>query len=405
MNVARSNLVAELTLDDARLEEIRRALAARIGEGLEADGREIAALPAFLPPPPPGLSGRAMVVDCGGTNIRAALVEVHPDHGPSILARSHEERIRTLEQELARANDRTGEGFFTRQARLLREIVAEPGLPLGYCFSFPAAGEPSGDARLIRFTKDLAIPGVEGTQVGRRLAEALSAAGIGPARWVVENDTVASLIGGAGVQASAVAPAERFIGLIVGTGTNLAGFFSSARAPKLVKTGAGRGPMAINLESAAFAPPHLTRFDDAVDAASERPGSNRFEKALSGRYLPYLLKAALPELELDPERGSGPVVQLRDSEDADPRARAAARALIDRSADLVASSLAAMFDHYGPGPRVTILAEGSLIWKTPGYAARVEATLGRMAPGQPFLLTKLDDANLFGAAYGALTPL
>jgi hypothetical protein len=60
-----------------------------------------------------------------------------------------------------------------------------------------------------------------------------------------------------------------------------------------------------------------------------------------------------------------------------------------------------------------VLAEGTLFWKTPGYAARVMETLGPLLPGTakaelidkpaPGTGTQAIDPNLIGAAAAALS--
>jgi phosphoglucomutase len=398
-------ILKALALSPHQLGDMRRALFDRIGRGLERDGTEIACLLAQLPPPPQGLDGEAMVVDCGGTNIRGAHVAFE-DGRARIVSRSSSTKIRDLARALKDANDTTGDGFFQAQAALLRTLeVGEGPMALGYCCSFPASVDASRDAKILELAKEIEIAGVEGSMGGRRLAEATEAEGIGVLGTCVTNDTVACLIGGA-----ASIPHEdksRFISLIAGTGTNIAGFFSPSQSPKIAKAG-WTEKMAINLETAAFDPPHLTRWDDAVDAASARPGTARYEKALSGHYLPYLLKAIRPDLPFDPEEGTLAVVRIRDDKGSDPDARAIAAALLDRSADLVAVGLAAVLDHYGPGPTVKIVAEGTMMKKTPGYAERLERTLSGLleASGAKsgFEIQRLDDVNFVGAAAGALIP-
>jgi hypothetical protein len=44
------------------------------------------------------------------------------------------------------------------------------------------------------------------------------------------------------------------------------------------------------------------------------------------------------------------------------------------------------------------------MWKTPGYAKRVEETLERLVGHRGFHIAHLEDVNLIGAAVGALTP-
>ena len=69
---------------DLTTEQLRQVVAAykeRIVEGLANSDREIAALPTYLGLPDGSEKGKALVVDTGGTNMRAALVELSPSDG------------------------------------------------------------------------------------------------------------------------------------------------------------------------------------------------------------------------------------------------------------------------------------------------------------------------------------
>ena len=337
------------------------------------------------------------MVDIGGTNMRAAVVELSST-GSRIVLGPIEERLRLRDGN--RGVDATE--FFMMQARLAAQLGAARGLPVGYCFSYPSQTRPDRDAVLLRWTKNIEVPGVVGLEVGRALRSALEEVGLSPGPVRVLNDTVAALLAAAALEDSAWSRRDS-IGLIVGTGTNTAAFFDSLEAPKLATY--GTDTMAINLESGNIDPPYLTEADDAVDAASPNPGHQRFEKAVSGYYLPFVFKACRPEHELDPKDGAGPLGKLAASNTKSP-AQETARAILDRSADLVAASLCAVIDTYrhDTGP-VGILAEGSLFWRAPGYAQRVEKTLSELAGAErPFSIVRREDANLYGAATAALTP-
>ena len=240
---------------------------------------------------------------------------------------------------------------------------------MGYCFSYPSQTLPDRDAVLLRWTKNIDVPGVVGTRVGDALRRALDEMGLAPGPVRVLNDTVAALLAtGTVVRRNGVTwKCRDGIGLIVGTGTNMAAFFDATEALKLGLR-AGDPPMAVNLESGNVDPPYLTEADDAIDAASQNPGRQRFEKAVSGYYLPFLFKALHPDHPLDPHEGTAPLAALAESGPAGP-ARDTAQAFLHRSADLVAASLCAVLDTYAhdPGP-VGILAEGSLFWRTRGIA-------------------------------------
>src|SRR5688500_12578551 len=151
--------LSPLRLDDARLEEIRAALRERIEVGLARDGTEIKCLPAHLPPPPDGLIGDALVLDTGGTNMRAAMVSIDGSKA-EVVRGPIKKRLPVRDgQQLSR------EEFFRAQAALVAELAAPKDLPLGYCFSYPSDVQENRDAKLIRWTKGVEVPGVAGQLV------------------------------------------------------------------------------------------------------------------------------------------------------------------------------------------------------------------------------------------------
>ncbi len=378
-------------LDQTELERIYVAFTEAIREGLAHEGKEVRALPAFVAPPPAEPRGRALVLDTGGTNMRAALVSFAPGAEANIeglVEQSLRDRI---------AVGLTKEAFFDAHAELAERLGAPPHLPVGFCFSYPFEAFADGDARLIKWTKGLAIEGVEGTLIGSGLGEALSRRGMEPSSVSVLNDTVAALLGGASRQG---ARASRGIGLIVGTGTNMAAFFSPAEAPKLGAL--GPGPMAVNLESGNFSPPGLSALDDALDQISDPRGGQRFEKAVSGLYLPKLMTLARSEAgEWAKREGArGLVERARRGDDADAEL---ARVLLLRSAQLVATGLAAVASVHGGTDVVPVLAEGSLFWAWPEYRVEVERVLGCLVPEIPCEISRMEQANLVGAGCAALS--
>jgi hexokinase len=382
---------------------VRRTLAARLREGALEEGREIAMLPAWLAPPRAGLHGEAIAVDAGGTNLRAARVVADDDGGARVLGEVHEEPLPGAASSPAATVDE----FFAAHARVVRRLDAPEKLPIGYCFSYPSVVRPDGDATLLRWTKEVRVPGIEGAQVGALLAEHLTGAGIAPGLVFVLNDTIATLV--AGSREPAGSGRGRPVGLIVGTGSNIGAYLPVSLLKKLPPSVAGwpSDLMAVNFESGAFLPPGLGPVDADVDAASAEPGAQRFEKAVAGAYLGRLLRAAAARLGIDvpaPVRDSSDVSRLAVDEAGSP-VGALARALLDRSADLVAAALAATSDVIGGEGLLRVHAEGSLIVKGPGFAARVQATLDRMlaeaGQGQA-RVTVGRDANLIGSALAAL---
>ena len=385
----------QLALHDDTLERVRQCFAERVAAGLRADDQQIRALPTYIPPARPTTERAATadksavvaVVDVGGTNCRAAVVR--PVGDTLQVVRGPTSRALPVRGETS--PDATT--FFDLQAELLCELRPDAGIPLGYCFSYPAESLPDGDARLIRWTKGLAVAGVVGHRVGKRLSQALHRHGCQPGSVVVLNDTVASLL--AGSQQARENPAS-VVGLIVGTGTNMAGFL---RPPKLVDQ---RQTMAINLESGNFCPPEeiFTEADEAVDAA-DSPGKQRLEKMVGGHYLPKIFaQLSTSTRGFDPNGSAEQLQKLVERGEGDTEARIA-QAILDRSADLVAATLAGLIDHYPAGHRVSIVAEGALFWSG-SYAQRVRASLSRLGGQERFSLLRLEHANLVGAASAAL---
>lgn len=399
MHHALTALRLTLTLDD--LGTLREALCVRLREGAAADGREIAMLPAWLAPPSPGLAGEAVAIDAGGTNLRAARVRASAGGEVQVLGEIHEA---PLPGSAGRPEASAAE-LFTAHAALVARLGAPPGCPVGYCFSYPSRSLPGGDAVLLRWTKEVRVHAVVGEAVGALLARHLRAAGLDPGPIFVLNDTIAALA--AGSLGQDVDPA-RAVGLIVGTGSNLGAYLPLARLTK-VAAPTWRSPlMAVNFESGAFSPPGLGPVDDEVDGASQQPGAQRFEKAVSGAYLGPLFDAAARRLDLPPRAAPTSSAELSRLALAEPGSPAGllARALLDRSADLVAAALAATSDLLGGEGELVVAAEGSLITNGPGHAARVHATLDALlaasGSGARGRLVSRRDANLVGSAVAAL---
>ncbi len=380
-------------LSTAQLQEISGLLAQRIVEGLEADNKEIGCLPTYLPLPSGKQSGRALVVDTGGTNTRAALVNLWA-HDGKLEAGPNARKVPDGRE----GSPLTADFFFGTQAEQADPFPKDQTLPLGYCFSYPAQATSDGDAILLRWTKGLRVDGALNERVGKPLKDQLEKRGHSVSTLRVLNDTVASLLGGVHLYAEPRF-GQNYIGLILGTGTNMAGVFPLTRVGKVAPGSFASKSMVINLESGNFHPPHLTSYDDEVDQQSNNPGFQRFEKAVSGHYLPYVFNAVHPGV-INPEAGTQKLVELRDQGQGEHAKTAGF--ILERAAKLAAAGLAGLGQLYAPGD-TAVLGEGSLFWGDPQFVGTVKETLSLLDPERHFNIVKQrDDVNLLGAACAAL---
>jgi len=286
--------------------------------------------------------------------------------------------------------------------------------PIGYCFSYPAKSLTNGDAELIHWTKGVNIDEMEGKAIGVPLVEYLNEnTGTNFYKIAVVNDTITSLFAGL------LNPGyDAYIGLIVGTGTNMATFFPSEYIPKIKDLKGWAGETPVNLESGNFNPPHLTAMDNEVDLQSDNTGFQRFEKAISGMYLGRVFRAAFPKDALDANLDAAGLSRMMNHpEDYKPGYAETAFQIYERSAKLVAASIAGLvmnLNNAYPGlKKIQVLAEGSLFWsrvKTndTSYVDMVNDCLKGLLnelgmADKEVQISRIENANLIGAAMAVLS--
>jgi hexokinase len=279
-----AHVVASFEVRGPALDALADSFRAEVARGLAGEGGSLKMLRTFTRQPTGAERGRVMVVDWGGTNARAGLVELG-DGAARIVT---EEKL-TFPETLKRG---APEPVFDLIAATVAQVARAQGVsaaPLAFVYSYPARLERIDRAVALAATKGWRLEGLMGRDVAAMLTEALERAGLSAIRVAaVANDTVAALIlltylrrGGARTDASAAD-----IGLILGTGTNQA---------------ADLGPAGIrNLESGNF--DGIGGVETPYDAALDRelaepgPGAQRFEKMVSGHYLGEIARRALLDL-------------------------------------------------------------------------------------------------------------
>lgn len=395
-------------LDNEQLKGIAHAFREKVEEGLNKNNAEIQCIPTFILPKATDVKGKALVLDLGGTNYRVAIVDFSTEK-PIIYPNNGWKK----DMSIMKSPGYTREELFKELADLIVEIKREEEMPIGYCFSYPTESIPGGDARLLRWTKGVDIREMVGQFVGKPLLDYLNEKNkIRFTGVKVLNDTIASLFAGLTDKSY-----DAYIGLIVGTGTNMATFIPSDKITKLDPECHVQGLIPVNLESGNFYPPFLTAVDDTVDATSDSLGRQRFEKAVSGMYLGDILKAAFPLEEFEEKFDARKLTAIMNYPDIHKDIYVqVAHWIYNRSAQLVAASLAgliALLKSYNRDiHRVCLIAEGSLFWsesrKDKNYNILVMEKLQELLrelelEDVEVHINSMDNANLIGTGIAALS--
>ena len=395
LSPAFASLQTLFTLTSCQLKDMAATFYQQIKLGLHGDPQSLAMLPSYLTCPTGREQGIYAALDFGGTNVRAMLIKLHGQGRFTVLA----QRAAPLTDRLAgydyTTSQTTAAELFAFVCTLLAEIAPIPDrITLGHTFSFPCRQTALNDAKLLYWTKELAVSGIVGQNVNDLLQQALTASGlirIRPAAIV--NDTVTTLL------TAAYRDSTADIGSICGTGHNTC--YLEPHFP-----GSSR-PMYINIEAGNFSAVPANRFDDLLDAESDRPGSGRLDKMCSGRYLGEIWRLicidfaqrGLLGAKQFPQQWQAPyAVTTQDlaallesspatlaplptlSEQEQLLLRSAASLIVARSARLVAATWAAVLIRIDPElSRPHIIAiDGSLYEKLPGYAAAITAALSEL---------------------------
>lgn len=374
---------------------------------------------------------KVVVLDAGGTNIRAALVSFTTDGKPVIEDFSKHPMPGTQGFEVSRGE------FFDTMAALLEPLIGRGG-KIGFCFSYPSEIFPDKDGRLLHWTKEVLAPTVVGRKIGADLKDALAERGIAsPPELVLLNDSVATVLTGKASQT------ERdwggYTGFILGTGTNTCYVESNAAIGKIDGLDPARSQV-INCESGSFTSRYRGEADKILCGLTEMPESHWLEKMLSGRYFgPLVTQTVLLAGQMGlfsseaftvmknlgeistrdadnyTHNPSGTGNALVDAVKAAGNASDAGRlwfiidALLERAAKLTAANLAASVlkgqSVSGPLAPTCLTIDGTTYYRYYRFRHRVESYL------RPFLtscdryyeMVQVDDAPLIGAAVAALT--
>ncbi|KAF7592083.1 glucokinase [Aspergillus hancockii] len=292
-------------------------------EGLSKEGTTLSQIPTFVTQVPNGTEkGLYLAVDLGGTNFRVCSVDLHGDNTFSLT----QSKIMIPRELMASGTSKDLFHFLARQIESFlrihhnehfeahlqrrREGKGEEELfDLGFTFSFPVRQVGINKGTLIRWTKGFNIPDAVGHDVCALLQSALDDLELPVRVAALVNDTVGTLMA-----RSYTSPGETgtFLGAIFGTGTNGAYVEKLDKISKMAtiehsdydKT---TGEMIVNAEWGSF-DNHLsvlpnTVYDQQLDAESNNPGIQMFEKRVSGMFLGEILRRVLVDLHRNESLG------------------------------------------------------------------------------------------------------
>ncbi|KAI3822490.1 hypothetical protein L1987_10080 [Smallanthus sonchifolius] len=282
-----------------RLRQVVDAMAVEMHAGLASEGgSKLKMLLTFVDNLPDGSeSGIYYALHVGGTNFRILRIQLGGQR--SILG--HDVERKPIPQHLL---TRTSEEFFDFIALSLKEFVERKGnnlqpsqvrgKDLGFTFSFPVKQTSVSSGTLIKWTKGFAIDDMVEKDVVECLQKALSRRGLDMNVAALVNDSVGTLAVGHFYDKDTVAA------VVIGTDTNACYL---ERADAIIKCQGlltTSGGMVINMEWGNFWSSHLPRtsYDIDLDAESQNPNDQGFEKMISGMYLGDIVRRVICNMSL-----------------------------------------------------------------------------------------------------------
>ncbi len=325
-----------------------------------------------LPERPLITEGKMQAIVIGGTNYEFSTVKI---------ARNNQRFIHRKKPK-GGPFDTVNALFGFIQARLEPDMDA-----IGINIAFPlepamgAHGELDG--KLIQGTKKHALAGANGIEVGQRVNAMYQVKFHKDIPVTVANDTICLALAGNGDEDG---------GVIIGTGFNMS-----------LREQQGMEKVYVNLESGNFDYFRADTILEKIDKASENPGNNRFEKMLSGPYLPlhFNLIASQRKLLVPRTTSSKRLTDWAINSETD--AGTLAQALFERSASLVASQIAGLYEFRGRPETMTLIGEGSLFREGWCYEENIQHRLDLLnVPKGAIHFKEIQDSTIQGTI-GLLT--
>ena len=195
----------------------------------------------------------------------------------------------------------------------------------------------------------------------------------------VANDTVCLLLSGVGTEQGS---------LIAGTGINIGLRLDRSEQNTIV-----------NLEIGNFDKFELSPILKRIDAESEKPGEQLFEKVTSGKYLSLYFNEKIKELGITmlPFETSQELSALSLVETPSPSSELA-REILMRSAYLVATAIATVYEFAKQPSKFSIIGEGSMLWNGWQYQEHMKQQFTALGiPAEAIEIKHVQDSSINGA--------
>ena len=154
------------TLIEGLLFDMQKGLDEGISNGVMGASQDM--IPTWgLPPAEAPKNETVIVIDAGGTNFRSCLVSFDAE-GNASISEMEKTSMPGIEKELGKKD------FFDAIANNLDHLKNKAS-KIGFCFSYAMNITPDGDGEVLKFSKEIKAPEVEGSLVGACLSDALVA--------------------------------------------------------------------------------------------------------------------------------------------------------------------------------------------------------------------------------------
>jgi hexokinase len=304
----------------------------------------------------------------GGTNYIFTTEEIKPDGARKVIKR----KTGVLPE------FDTKETFISFFSEYIDPAIDAIGINFGFPLAATTGSEGELDGLPLRGTKEHSFTGLLNKPLGQLVKKLYREKYHKTPLVSVANDTVCLTLSGVGSENGA---------FVAGTGFNICLAIKNKQK------------MLVNLESGNFDKFTPSKILQKIDAESETPGGQLLEKTISGKYLALYFNEKIKEFKLarEPIQTSQELSELSHINHTDV-AGDLARAIISRSAFLVAATIAALYEFSNKPETFTLIGEGSLLWNGWQYHENIQKQLIKLGvPENTIKIKHIPDSSIKGA--------